>query len=121
MLRPLIGLSRFGLSNFFSSATAGGKLTRNLLTGVDIAEGLRAPVSEAERLKVNPKAKIFTGQLSQNAGGRGRNACQGLERITPYSLFPKIRREGQRVPLPQCFRAPSLEIIFAVGLTMGSP
>ena len=36
MLRPLIGLSRFGLSNFFSSATAGGKLTRNLLTGVDI-------------------------------------------------------------------------------------
>ena len=70
MLRQLIGLSRFGLSNFFSSAMAGGKLTRNLLTGVDIGTS-KVCVLIAEIGPVGGKVVLGHGIAPCNASRRG--------------------------------------------------
>src|SRR5215469_4969444 len=69
MLRPLISLSRFGLSNFFSSAVVSGKLTRNLLTGVDIGTS---------------KVCVLIAEIEPESGivvlGHGIAPCNGLRR-----------------------------------------
>jgi cell division protein FtsA len=105
MLRPLIGLSRFELSSFFSSAMASGRLTRNLLTGVDIGTS---------------KVCVLIAEIASEGGivvlGHGIAPCSGLRRGIVVNIEATV--EALRTAISEAQKSAGVGIgVAAVGIS----
>jgi cell division protein FtsA len=105
MLSPLIGLSRFELSGFFSSAMARGKPTSNLFTEVDIGTS---------------KVCVLIAEIAPEGGivvlGHGITPCSGLCRGIVVNIEATV--EALRMAISEAQKSAGVEVgVAAVGIS----